>query len=100
VPARGQGPGAERLAVFRREAEAALATVATVASAAEVPQAVAEYLRNHNLPAAIRMGDDRRLAAMPWSATSLDIGRGPSDGSDLSAVSHAFGAVAESGSLV
>ena len=100
VPGRGQVSGEERTALFRRQAEAALATVTHVASAAEVPGAVAEYLRNHNLPAAIRMGADERLEAMPWDATSLQIAHGRSEGADLNAVSHAFGGVAESGTLV
>lgn len=98
--ARGQVSGEERLALFRTQAESALATVTEVASAAEVPQAVAEYLRNHNLPAAIRMGEDPRLTALPWDATALELSRGRSEGADLNAVSHAFGAVAETGSLV
>jgi L-lactate dehydrogenase complex protein LldG len=74
--------------------------VAEVASPGEVPGAVAEYLRGHNLSAALRMGDDPRLAAMPWGDTALEIGRGPSDGGDLNAVSHAFGGVAETGTLI
>ena len=100
IPTRGQVSGAERLALFRKEAESALATLAEVASPAEVPQAIAEYLRRHNLPAAIRIGADERLGAMPWEATSLEVSRGRSDGADLTAVSHAFAGVAESGTLV
>jgi L-lactate dehydrogenase complex protein LldG len=100
LPARGQVAGEERIALFKTQAEAALATVAEVAGAAEVPQAVATYLRNHNLPAAIRIGEDPRLAGMQWDATSLAVSRGRSEGADLNAVSHAFAAVAESGSMV
>ncbi|HEX8168434.1 MAG TPA: lactate utilization protein [Beijerinckiaceae bacterium] len=100
IPARGQVSGEALVEVFRREAEAALATVHTVETAAEVPQAVAAFLRNHNLPATLRMGDDSRLAAMPWAETALEVSRGPSEGRDLNAVSHAFGAVAESGTAV
>jgi L-lactate dehydrogenase complex protein LldG len=100
IPARGQVSGAERLALFRKEAESALATLAEVASAAEVPQAIAAYLRKHNLPAAIRIGADERLGTMPWETTSLEVSRGRSDGADLNAVSHAFAGVAESGTLV
>jgi L-lactate dehydrogenase complex protein LldG len=65
-----------------------------------VPGAVADFLRGHNLPAALRIGDDPRLAAMPWGDTSLEISRGASDGGDLNAVSHAFGGVAETGTLI
>jgi L-lactate dehydrogenase complex protein LldG len=100
VPARGQVTGDARIELFRRQAEGALATVAEVATDSEVPAAIAEYLRHHNLPATIRMGDDPRLAAMPWDGTVLEVSRGASTGSDLNAVSHAFGGVAESGSLV
>jgi L-lactate dehydrogenase complex protein LldG len=100
VPARGQVSGEERLALFKTQAESALATVTEVASAAEVPQSIALFLRNHNLPATLRMGDDPRLAAMPWSETTLEMSHGVSEGGDLNAVSHAFGGVAETGTLV
>ena len=100
VPARGQVSGEERLALFRTQAESAFATVTEVASLAEVPQSIALFLRNHNLPATLRMGDDPRLKAMPWADTALEIAHGPSAGGDLNAVSHAFGAVAETGTLV
>ena len=100
IPARGQVTGAERIALFRAEAERAQATVTTVASANAVPAAVTDYLRRHNLPAAVRMRADERLAAMPWGETSLEITKGPSSGSDLNGVSHAFAGVAESGTLV
>ena len=45
------------------------------------------------------MGDDPRLAAMPWSETSLEILHGPSDGRDVNAVSAAFAGIAETGTL-
>ena len=51
------------------------------------------------MPASLRMGGDPRLAAMPWDATTLEISHGPSDGHDLNAVSVAFAAVAETGTL-
>ncbi|MBF9234978.1 LutC/YkgG family protein [Microvirga alba] len=100
IPARGQVSGEERLALFKTQAEAALATVTEVASSADVPLSIALFLRSHNLPASLRMGDDLRLKAMPWTETALDISHGPSEGHDLNAVSHAFGGVAETGSLV
>lgn len=100
VPVRGQVAGEDRIALFKLQAEAALATVTEVASAAEVPQSIALFLRNHNLPATLRMGDDPRLEKMPWAETTLEMSQGPSEGRDLNAVSHAFGAVAESGTVV
>jgi L-lactate dehydrogenase complex protein LldG len=100
IPARGQVSGEALVEVFRAQAEAALATVRVVDSAAEVPRAVAEFLRDHNLPATLRMGDDPRLKAMPWGETALEMSQGRSDGGDLNAVSHALGGVAESGTAV
>lgn len=100
VPARGQLAHADQVALFRTMAEKAAATVTQVASADAVPEAVAEYLRSRNLPATLRMGDDRRLAAMPWSSTQVAVGHGPSDGSDAVGLNHAFAGVAESGTLV
>ena len=100
IPARGQVSGEALVEVFRAQAEAALATVRVVDSVAEVPRAVAEFLREHNLPATLRMGDDPRLKAMPWGETALEMSQGRSDGGDLNAVSHALGGVAESGTAV
>jgi L-lactate dehydrogenase complex protein LldG len=100
IPARGQVSGEALVEVFRAQAEAALATVRVVDSVAEVPRAVAEFLRDHNLPATLRMSDDPRLKAMPWGETALEMSQGRSDGHDLNAVSHALGGVAESGTAV
>lgn len=100
VVERGRGSKEERLALFVAQAEAALATVVEVENRAEVPAAVAAYLRENNLPARIRRGDDPRLEEMPWGDTALEISFGKSDGKDLAAVNHAFAGVAETGTLV
>jgi L-lactate dehydrogenase complex protein LldG len=99
VPQRGQGSPAERLARFKAEAERVRASVAEVASAEDAPAEIARFLRENNLPATLRHGDDLRLAAMPWSTTTLEISQGASEGDDVNAVSAAFAAVAESGTL-
>jgi L-lactate dehydrogenase complex protein LldG len=99
VPQRGQGDASHRMAVFKAEAERAQATVVEVAGWTEAPAEVARFLRDNNCPAMIRMGDDPRLAAMPWSQTSLEILHGASEGRDVNAVSAAFAGVAETGTL-
>lgn len=99
IPARGQGDAATQLATFRAEAERAVAVVTEVASAAEVPAEIARSLRESNLPATLKLGADPRLAAMPWGETTLEISHGASDGHDLNAISVAFAAVAETGTL-
>jgi L-lactate dehydrogenase complex protein LldG len=99
IPARGQGEAAARVATFKFEAERAQASVVEVANGSDVPAEIARYLRDANLPATLRMGEDPRLLAMPWSETALDVARGPSDGHDLNGASAAFAAIAESGTL-
>lgn len=69
VPQRGQGSDADRLALFRTMLERADATVSEVASPDEVPEAVAGFLRERNLPLHLRMGEDAALAALPWDRT-------------------------------
>ncbi|MBW8319667.1 MAG: lactate utilization protein [Arenimonas sp.] len=100
IPARGQLPAAERVALFRAMAEKYNATTEHIDGLAALPAAVSAYLMGRNLPAAIRIGNDPRLATAPWSSEgTLEIRHGASDGHDLAAVSHAFGAVAETGTL-
>lgn len=99
VPKRGQGDVSARVASFTAEAERAQASIAEVAGSADAPAEIARFLRENNCAATLRMGDDPRLAAMPWSETSLEILRGPSDGADANAVSAAFAGIAETGTL-
>jgi L-lactate dehydrogenase complex protein LldG len=101
IPARSNLPPTEQLALFRTMAEGVSASVDQVGDRAAVPKAVANYLRVHNLPMAFRMGEDARLAALPWEAVpKVEIARGASDGGDAVCVSHAFAGVAETGTVV
>src|SRR5215213_440231 len=101
IPARGQLPPHERARLFAQMVEAANGTVALLPDPTNVPAAVADFLRAHNLPMQVRRGDDPRLAVLPWDTQrTLEISTGPSDGHQLVAVSHAFGGVAETGTLV
>jgi L-lactate dehydrogenase complex protein LldG len=101
VPARGQRAPQERLDLFRAMVELAAGTVEEIARADDVPASISAFLRAHNLPSAVRRGSDPRLEAMPWARErTLAVATGASDGSDLVAVSHAFGAAAETGTLM
>ena len=101
IPARGQLDAAGRAELFCTMAQKLAASVERVERQEDVPAAVAAYLRSKNLPAAVRMGADARLTALPWQQeTALEIRRGPSDGDDEVAVSHAYAGVAETGTLV
>lgn len=101
IPERGQVGARERLELFCQRAEAVQTTVDTVKSYGSVPDAVSTYLRGRNLPQALRMGDDERLASADWSKVpNLERAHGPTDGSDLVGLSHAKTGVAETGTLI
>jgi L-lactate dehydrogenase complex protein LldG len=101
IPARGQLPPAARVKFFAEMVVAAAGSVVTLPRAADVPAAVSDFLRSQNLPMQIRRGDDPRLAALPWGEQrTLEVTTGASDGHQLASVSHAFGGVAETGTLV
>jgi L-lactate dehydrogenase complex protein LldG len=101
IPARAQLPVKAQAELFVAMADKFSATVTCVKSAKYVPTAVSDYLRSKNLPSRAAIGSDPRLAAMPWhKEMNLDLKSGPSDGTDETGISHAFGAIAETGTLV
>lgn len=101
IPKRGQLEPQARIDLFRTMVEAASGTVDAVRRASDVPAAITAFLRSQNLPMRLRRGADARLEALPWGEErTLTIDVGPSDGNQLAAVSHAFGAIAESGTLM
>jgi L-lactate dehydrogenase complex protein LldG len=100
IPKRGQLPPAERVALFVAMAERVSATVSRVAAADDIPEAVGSYLRQNNLPAEVKTGDDPLFAPLPWKRTAIEVKHGASGGDDAVGLSHAFAGVAESGTLV
>ena len=101
IPARAALPRAERVALFIRMAEGAMASVAQVADASEVPGAVSDYLARHNLPSALAMAPDPALDACPWDERPmLAIRRGRAEAADAVAVTGAVMGFAETGTLM
>jgi L-lactate dehydrogenase complex protein LldG len=102
VPARAAAlDHAGQVALFVAMAEEVDATVARVASAAEVPSAVADYLARQNLPARLVMTPDPKLDDIPWDARPLlDIRKGRAEDGDAAGVTASFAAVAETGTLM
>ena len=101
VPARADLPPAERLALFVSMATAADATVTRVDSTDHVPQSLAAYLKEQNLPARVRMAPHPGLEALPWDrAGMLEIVKGAAEASDEVGLAPAFAGVAETGTLV
>ncbi len=101
IPKRGQLGAEERIALLLAKIESVSGTTQRIASLDDLPAAVGDYLRAHNLPLALKRGADPVLAAAPWEREpALTITMGATAGDDLVAISHADGAAAETGTLV
>ena len=101
VPARARKAPGDLRAQFCAYLEGQAATVVPVATLADVPAAVSDYLRQKNLPQCVRVGSDARLAALPWPAQpGLERRPGPAKSNDETGLSHACAGVSETGTLV
>lgn len=86
--------------MFRSYLDGQSATTIDVASAADIPAAVANYLRSNNLPQTFRMGGDAYLQSLPWSKEpTLQHDSGAAAAGDETGLSHAVAGVAETGTL-
>ncbi|MEQ9640752.1 MAG: LUD domain-containing protein [Alphaproteobacteria bacterium] len=91
----------ETVELFVEKAEQVNCTVRRVASADEVPAAVSDYLREHNLPPDVILAPSPSLRTMPWDKEKmLQRREGVPGNDDLVSVTPAFAGVAETGTLV
>ena len=97
VPAAGQTDGEARVRQFIEKAVAVDATASRIASLDELPKALAEQLRDRNLPAAIRSGDDPAFDR-DWGTVERSIGTGRL--AEPATLSCAEFAMAETGTLI
>lgn len=89
----------KRINHFIEKVEASQASIEQI-SKRHMAQALASWLREHNLPAEIRMGADARLEPVKADKKSqLTIQTGKSDGQDLVGLSHAECGIVETGTL-
>lgn len=91
------------VARFIEKAKEAQATVA-VCTGNQLADTISQWLREHNLPAEVRTGEDKRLSILHKSpnkakGNALTVKQGPSDGTDLTGVSHAECGISETGTL-
>jgi len=101
IPDRVAKPGTDLPALLRSFLEGQSATVVTVTAPADVPSAVANFLRASNLPQRVRMGEDPFLAKLNWSSEpTLERRQGRARPEDEVGLSHATVGVAETGTLV
>ena len=73
-------------------------TVDQVGGMAEVPNAVARYLEQNNLPKNAVCWPD--LFELEWEAAGINVESRPAEGSDLVGITGAFCAIAETGTLM
>ena len=66
VPKRAQVGHYEKVAMFMDYAERVSSTTARIGSYDDLPGAITQYLREHNLPQAIVMEKTPRLKAVNW----------------------------------
>ena len=97
VPAAARTEGDARIDQFIEKAVAADATASRLASLDDLPKALANELRNRNLPAAIRSGADPAFAR-DWGGIEHSVGPGRLD--EPATLSRAELAMAETGTLV
>ena len=101
IPSRTQSPGTDLEALFIEMAETVKCTIAQVPENDGVPQAISDYLAEHNLPSDVVMSPDHRLNDIPWDQTPmLRFRRSAADESDLVAITGTFAAIAETGTLM
>jgi L-lactate dehydrogenase complex protein LldG len=84
---------------FVNKVEAVAGTTVTCKSGAGISEAVVEFLESRRLPMRLVVSDDELIQSVSWS-NRLDVSKGLPDPSDLTSVTGAFGAVAETGSVV
>lgn len=101
IPARSRVDPPAQVALFTDLAEKAAATVTAVAGLDDVPGAIADYLTGLNVALSAACAPDPLLDAVPWDRRSmLSLRRGNADPADEVAVTSAFAAVAETGTLM
>ncbi|MEE8188827.1 MAG: lactate utilization protein C [Kiloniellales bacterium] len=101
IPARARISHVEQVDLFDSMAREQAATVVHVASAAEIPAAITEYLKAGNLPPKLRMAPHPELEALPWDSQPLiEVETGAARGDDQVSVTAAFAGIAETGTLL
>ena len=100
VPGRSQGSAAALTELFKSKAEAVQTSISEVAALEDVPGAVADYLKQHNLPAEVRIAPAADLKALDWAGGSLlQHAFGKAEATDPVSVTRALAGVAETGTL-
>lgn len=101
IPARGDLELEGRVELFRLQAEAVQTVVERVAAPDRLPEAVAAFLRRHNLPLQVVVAGDPWLDGARFEDTILEVERGrPAREPDPVGLTVALAGVAETGTLM
>lgn len=100
LPARADLETAERIQLFVDQAKSVQADVISIGVHADLPDAVAKYLRGHNLPMRLVKASDDQLDKADWGAGLLDVRDGRPDADDPVGLSSAIAGIAETGTLM
>lgn len=101
IPARSRLPRPGQVKLFIHNVEKEFGSAVRVASAEDVPGAIADYLAAHNLPPRLARAPHPELDAMPWAAYPLlEVEARKGHENDLVSVQHAYAGIAETGTLM
>ena len=101
IPQRAQLPHAEQLDLMEAMLRELKATVARLGDEGEVPQAIADYLKNENLPPKLRLAPRDELRRLPWDAAPLlEVEEGIAEADDATSLTGAFAGIAETGTVM
>lgn len=101
VPARAQIPPEAQVELFAAKAADLAATIERVERLSDIPAKIGDYLARHNLPPRLKLSPDADLDKIPWAERPLlEIARGPATIDDVTSVTPAFAAIAETGTLM
>lgn len=101
IPARARIDHADQIRLFEQMALEVSATVARLPGLDAVPDAVADYLAGHNLPAELRVAPDPALDPIPWDRRpTLTVSSGRARDADAVSLTGCFAGIAETGTLM
>jgi len=97
LPARADLQAKARLQLFIDQAKGVQADVERIGSYADLPEMIAGYLRDHNLPMRLVKAVDDHLDKADWNQGLLEVRSGRPEPDDAVGLSAAFAGIAETG---
>ncbi|GLQ04926.1 LutC/YkgG family protein [Sneathiella chinensis] len=101
VPERSRLPKAGQVDLFQTKMEGLGATTERVASAADIPARIRDYLSQKNLPTRIKVSPSEILTGLGWDTVPMiEVVVGAGTEEDMVGLSPAFAGIAETGTLM